>query len=231
MSEQQLLALLQLAGGTFPTGGFSQSWGLETYVEEKRLPGEEALREFIHGYLSQVIVEMEGPALVQAYALAAAEDADGLGQLEGVLGAMKLTRETREASWRTGKALLRLGSQLTEDAFLHDYYAGASATPAPRHFSYPLAFGLLAARLGIPGEAALEAYIFASVNGLVQSAIKLIPLGVSQAQGLLWQLQGAMAIAARQTRAAASEELASFFPALDIASMRHEVLPTRLYMS
>ena len=39
--------LMQLAGGTFPSGGFSQSWGLETYVSEGKYVTADNASEFI----------------------------------------------------------------------------------------------------------------------------------------------------------------------------------------
>ncbi len=227
MIEAKLFCLLQLAGGTFPTGGFSQSWGLETLVDECKITDEAALGSFLGAYLRQVLTDFEAPAYCRAYDLTVARDTAGLYELEALLGAMKLTRETREASLRTGKALLRISSQMLEDSFLQGYY---QAAPGGK-FSYPLAFGLLAALLGIDRKDGLRAYIFSSVNNLVQSGIKLIPLGITQAQTLLLRLQPMMEEAATAGMLPEKAELASFFPVLDIASMRHEVLPTRLYMS
>lgn len=227
MSNNRLFYLLQLAGGTFPTGGFSQSWGLETYVEEGKITDEKELQGFLVTYLHQVLEDFEGPAYCQAYDLAMARDGAGLLQLEAVLWAMKLTQETRDASLRMGKALLRISSQMLEDPFLQNYYQKATGG----RISYPLAYGLLVACLKISKEDGLRAYIFSSVNGLVQSGIKLIPLGITQAQKLLVWLHPLMEEVAAAGLSPEKAELASFFPALDIASMRHEVLPTRLYMS
>ncbi len=227
MNNDKLFYLLQLAGGTFPTGGFSQSWGLETYVEEGIITDSVQLQSFLVTYLHQVLQDFEGPAYCQAHDLAAAADETGLRRLEEVLWAMKLTQETRDASVRMGKALLRISSQILEDPFLHAYYRNA---PGGR-ISYPLAYGLLVARLQIPKQDGLRAYLFSSVNGVVQSGIKLIPLGITQAQQLLAWLHPLMEEVAAAASLPEKAELASFFPALDIASMRHEVLPTRLYMS
>ena len=47
MNSQQLFRLLQLNGGTFPTGGFSQSWGLETYVSEGTVQDAATFRAFL----------------------------------------------------------------------------------------------------------------------------------------------------------------------------------------
>ena len=39
--------LMQLAGGTFPSGGFSQSWGLETYVSEGKICDSSTFGDFL----------------------------------------------------------------------------------------------------------------------------------------------------------------------------------------
>ena len=69
MNSQQLFRLLQLNGGTFPTGGFSQSWGLETYVSEGIVQDAATFRAFLEVYLMSSIGRCEGPIICRAYEL------------------------------------------------------------------------------------------------------------------------------------------------------------------
>ena len=48
MGKNQLFYLMQLAGGTFPSGGFSQSWGLETYVAEGTITDSASSVSYTH---------------------------------------------------------------------------------------------------------------------------------------------------------------------------------------
>lgn len=225
--NEKLFYLLQLAGGTFPTGGFSQSWGLETYVSEKKITNALQLSDFSRTYMDRVLENLEGPFYCAAYELAGEWQEDDLSELETQFLAMKLTSETRSAGVRTGKALMRIASDMLDDERLRRYYEKNKAAG----ISYPIAFGIICARLEIPKEEGLRALVFSSINSLMQSGIKLIPLGSTEALTLMNTLYASMEECVKRAMRKEIEDTENFSPGLDIASMRHEILPTRLYMS
>jgi urease accessory protein len=230
MEKNQLFTLLQFAGGTFPTGAFSQSWGLETTVSDKKVSSLEDFRRYLEAYIQRVLATFEGPALCHAYHLVQSGGLVGnqtLAELTEQVEAMRMTRESREASHRTGKALLRIAAGMLDRKDLTDYYEGVAASGT----SYPVSFGLLSALLDVPLEEALSAFFFSSVNAMAQSAVKLIPLGNGEAQKLIFDTQGTVGDAVETALAVPMDEMFSFCPAFDLASIRHEELPTRLYMS
>src|SRR2546422_7136077 len=47
IADSAFLALLQLADGLFPAGGFAHSFGLETYVQEGRVGDAAGLQAFV----------------------------------------------------------------------------------------------------------------------------------------------------------------------------------------
>src|SRR2546422_7831045 len=47
IADSAFLALLQLADGLFPAGGFAHSFGLETYVQEGRVGDAAGLEAFV----------------------------------------------------------------------------------------------------------------------------------------------------------------------------------------
>lgn len=230
MDSTKLLPLLQIAGGTFPTGAFSQSWGLETYVADGRVRDLSTFRAFLESYTLHVLGKLEGPALCRAYDLASAGPLTpnpDLEELDALVTAIRLTRESREGSKRTGKALLRVAGEMTGRQDLADLYARTGL----EGMNMPVAFGLLAAVLGAPREESLLAFLFNGVNGLVQSAVKLVPLGNAEAQKLVLEFYPVMDRALALSLTTPMEEASAFCPAFDLASIRHETLETRLYMS
>ena len=62
-NKNQLFYLMQIAGGTFPSGGFSQSWGLETYVSCGKVADEQSFVEFAETYLESTLALCEGPIM------------------------------------------------------------------------------------------------------------------------------------------------------------------------
>lgn len=227
IKERQLFYLMQIAGGTFPSGGFSQSWGLETYVAEGKVKDGESFKAFTDTYLESTVARCEGPIMYEAYRLAADWEEEKIRELEELSCAVKMTKESRESSLRMGKAFMRIMVDIMEDETL----AGIRKMCGPEGISYPVIYGLVCGRIGIDIREAMRSFVFSTVNALVQSAVKLIPLGNKQAQGILLELYPAMEEAVETGLATTMEEMSNFCPGFDIAGIRHEYLPTRLYMS
>ena len=252
--NNQLFYLMQMAGGTFPSGGFSQSWGLETYVAAGTVHDDKTFIEFTEGYLESTITRCEGPIMREAYRLAAAwtaAEAGGACELEsaGILGtggaeqqsgpldellrleelscAVKVTKESRESSIRMGKAFMRIMADILDDENL----SRLKKLCGPDGISYPVIYGAVCGRIGVDIAEAMKAFVFSTVNALVQSAVKLVPLGNTQAQQVLLQLYPAMEASAKGSMETPVDEISNFCPGLDIASINHEFLTTRLYMS
>lgn len=226
-NKNQLFYLMQIAGGTFPSGGFSQSWGLETYVACGKVTDEKSFMEFAQTYLESTLASCEGPIMCRAYELAGDWDSDKIKELEELSCAVKVTKESRESSVRMGKAFMRIMADITDDEKLPQI----KGLCGPEGITYPVIYGLVCGRIGLDMEKAMESFVFSTVNALVQSAVKLIPLGNKQAQKILLELYPAMEETVRKGLKTPVSEISNFCPGIDIASIAHESLPTRLYMS
>ncbi len=239
-SGKQLLRLLQLNGGTFPTGGFSQSWGLETYVAEGTVRDVGSFGEFLEVYLMSSIGKCEGPIICRAYELmeimkvlhaAGDKEADDIAiqlrNLEQLSNAVKVTKESREAGLRMGRAFGRVIEPILDEGAmlpLREVFGGMN-------ISYPVLYGCVCSILKLDMEQALAAYVFSTANTLTQSALKLIPLGNVEAQQVLFEMDAYMEEVTRTCMETDVEHVTNFCPGIDIASLRHENLPVRLYMS
>ena len=65
---------------------------------------------------------------------------------------------------------------------------------------------------------------------LLSASQRLMPLGHTQAQGILFRLKPQIAGVAAQALAA-GPDVPSFTPILELGSMTHQSLPTRLFIS
>jgi urease accessory protein len=92
-----------------------------------------------------------------------------------------------------------------------------------------MAFGFAGGVVGIDANAAAAAYLEQSMAGLISACQRLLPLGQSRAAGLLWQLKPGIL----ETACAASlpEGTPAFTPMVDLGSLRHVALRTRLFIS
>jgi urease accessory protein len=136
-----------------------------------------------------------------------------LRELSGELSARKLARESREASLKLGRRFAELVNGMLKQALLET------------NLHYCIAFGAVGAAIGIPVDAVVLAYLNQSIAGLVSSCQRLMPLGQAAASTILWNLKPAI------VRASLSEEASCFSPYLELASMRHGSMETRLFIS
>ena len=229
------LQLLQLADSALPIGAAAHSFGLETLVEEHWLEVE-GLERFLRAYL------MEAGALECTFCLfgqrlgtrlSVETLPDCLEQwlaMNARLSAFKMARESREASAALGRRLLQLAQGLELHPLLPAFLPAAKAAGHATHQS--VAFGLLGGLLTIDAADVALAYLQQSLATLVSVCQRLLPLGQSRASQILWHLHAAVqATVERGLAAVADDEIASFTALVDLGSMRHPGLSTRLFIS
>lgn len=102
--EQEIRSffLLQVNDALFPIGGYSHSQGLETYIQQGSVCDEKTAAEYIHKKLRFALAYTDLLAVRLAWELADQNDADGLDELEEILGASRIPFEQREASRKMG---------------------------------------------------------------------------------------------------------------------------------
>src|SRR6267142_4313324 len=116
--DPALLTLLQFADGLFPAGGFSHSFGLETYVQDGRVRDRRDLEAFIAAHLEGSAGPADAAAAALAVGLARRADSEDWIALDARLDAMKSVPEFRTASRQMGRQALRIAAGLGDDPFL-----------------------------------------------------------------------------------------------------------------
>ena len=226
MRAEALLSLLQVSDTAFPTGSFAHSMGLEAFYDAGELSDADDLRCFVELSLKSLATS-DCVVLRAAYAADSVEELNWVDQL---LAATKLTRELREASAATGRRFLASVEALGVEDDLSSKFAD-SARDGGSPGNLAVGFGVAASGLEAGLADALRAYLYSTAASLVAAGQKLIPLGGSTAQRVLYGLQREIVEAANTSQSVEVDEMYAFAPMIDIRSMLHERQRIRLYIS
>jgi len=230
----KLLQLLQLCSSNFPIGSYSYSLGLEWAVHQgwvnSRIDTEQWASELIKGALGQ----QELPFLCALYDAFNHHELARFDQLSALLVASRETMELREEERHRAYAMLgileSLGIPLSEDI---------RASVARTQLA---GFACVGVHWGLAKRDLLSGFSFAWIESLVYAALKLVPLGQSEAQQTLVNLGDLLSTTidsviddnsnwvSDSPLSAAGVPVYSN-PALAFASAKHETQYSRLFRS
>jgi urease accessory protein len=205
----------------FPTGGFAWSHGLETTAAEGLAGNEHALGDWLEDVLTRGAGWNDAVLFALAYRAAASGDDDALNDIAALAAALSPSRE-------------RLAETLGQgEAFLAAVRTGWPAAAPELHgrTSYPVAAGAACALIGAPLRAALGAYLTTFCANLIAAGVRLSACGQSGGVRVLARLHPLIARSAARAETAGEDDLGACALAADIASMRHETLEGRLFLS
>lgn len=213
MTPDPALLLHQWLSPAFPVGAFSYSHGLETAVAQDMVTDAATARHWIATSLEHGAGQSDAILLAAAYQSAF----DDLDDLATLARALNPSQERLMEADRMGAAFARTVN------VLH----GHELPDAP----YPVVFGRAARLSDCPLSLTLRLYLQAFAANLVSAAVRLVPLGQTDGQGITLALSPLISSVAATAETGDVDLIGSSAFAVDIASMRHETLPTRLFQS
>lgn len=241
LNDLALLNLLQLASPALPVGAYSYSDGLETLVDsgaiasrcpEGAIASQNNLWQWLEQELRYGAIRIEAAVVVRAYSSVIRNDFEALGYWNAWLTAAKETAELRSQSWQMGNSLMRLlldlpaPPQMSQTLSLRDL-ASAAGIPC----NYAISFGMAAAHWQIDLTASILGYLHSWASHLIGAGVKLIPLGQTVGQRLLFELSTDITRCTQEVLALEDEQLSNCGWGLSLASMAHETQYSRLFRS
>lgn len=180
-ADLQLLRLFQLVSPALPVGAFSYSEGLEVLVQAGRLPDAPAVRAWLEAELNRGLVAVEAAALPVLMEALAAGDWDAAAERDGWLLAQREAAAMRAQQRQMGRSLLQLLADL--------------GWPPGLPLGWPGAWAWAGVCLALPDAVLVPAYLHGWTANQLSAAVRLVPLGSTEAQRL--QLALAPLIAGR----------------------------------
>ena len=214
---------------SFPTGSYSYSHGLEWAVEAEHIRDRDSLVDWLEADLCHGSGRNEAIFFSAAWRCARDVDPAKLFAIAELAAAFRGTSELALESSQQGSACLAVLRRVWPDCkldalsqMLHE----CCVQPA-----LAVILGASASRQGIPILLALPAFLQSWVANLVMAGVRLIPLGQTDGQLAIAELERAVLAVSTQCEDATLEDLGSAAYMVDLASMAHETQYTRLFRS
>ena len=225
-SPVKLNRLLQLCSANLPVGGFSFSQGLEYAIEMGWINNQKTTFEWIELNLNESIARTDLALLKRLYLALENNDFDSFKLHNQHLIACRESSELRLADVAMGKALIRLLKQL--DSVDSEPYSELFKQPES---SFVSVFAIAAYLFQLDLTSAQSGYCWTYLDNQVAAATKLVPLGQTQAQNLLFELSDKVAGAISIANQIEDDDIGASLPRLAMASAWHETQYTRLFRS
>ena len=236
------LPLAQLCDSALPTGAFSHSFGLETYICEGVVDGEASFVSWLRALVSTQLTFSEGLGLRLAFEAVVADDWEAIAHLDELLVAQAVPIQVRRAGVTMGRRMLtiaRLALEGTDGGRLLSRYAALMDTGNAGDTgdtggcrSHPaIVLAIAGYALEAPPPAVAAAYLQSSVISLTQNAVRAIPLGQDAGQRAIASVRGDVRAAVRRIGGLDETDLGAAAPGIEISQMRHERQRARMFMS
>ncbi|MCL5291430.1 MAG: hypothetical protein M1548_02740 [Actinobacteria bacterium] len=154
---------------------------LETYVQEGVIPSKNELMELLTAYLREVVAMSDGLAMLLAYRAAGESDLEEIIELDRILAAQKLARESREGSAKVGARMLRLAAGLYPSPVLNHF--DELVFQGKAHGHHGVVFGVVGQAIGVGERELFLTFAYSTAAAMVGSAVRLIPIGLIESGG------------------------------------------------
>lgn len=217
------LRLYQLISPALPVGAFTYSQGLEWAVETGWVNDRATLNGWLESVLTHSVLTLEIPILLRLYRAFQEQDDAAVQHWCSVLTASRETRELRAEERQRGQALRRLlpALEVRIPPSLHEV-CGSSQLAG---------MALAAAQWEIAPQSLAQGYLWSWLENAVMAGVKLVPLGQTDGQQLLFDISSRLTDLLASACALEDGAIGSSTPALAIASSQHETQYSRLFRS
>jgi len=212
-----LLKLLQLASPALPIGAYSYSQGLEWAVHAGWISSLDNFKQWVHEQLFGTIAQQDLPLLLRMYRAAQNSDERDLLYWDNIALSMRETGELRHEEQQRGRAMSNL---------LNSFEMTRVDTRTQL-----AAVALYCAQENIPLEQSLTGYAYSWIESIVTAGIKLVPLGQTDGQKLLFNSTAEILHAVEIAQSVDDDGIGYTSPAVAIASSQHETQYSRLFRS
>ena len=215
-----MIRLWQLLSPNLPTGAYAYSGGMESAHDAGWVTDSESCGHWIRQLLEQGLARTDLPLYLRLHRSWGRNDNDAANHWAGELLSWRETAELRQEDLHLGRALQRLLISL-------DVPAAASAAPA----CFSSLFALACTHWQIDSRSGGIALAWNWVDNQVTAALKLVPLGQTEAQQLLASMAPTLPGIIDAAFSLPDDDIGASLPGYALLSSAHETQHTRLFRS
>jgi urease accessory protein len=229
VAPRSLIRLQNWLSPAFPSGSYSYSHGLEWAIESNQVHNRTSLVDWLDADLRFGSRRNDAIFFVEAWRCAAGGHDARLLETAELAAAFRGTSEFALEASQQGVSCLATLRDVWRDPEIDALSEGLRQMSI--HPVLPIVIAVRSATEGVPVGTALLAFVYASVSNLVTAGVRLIPLGQTDGQRALADLEDAVLDASERALTAGIDDLGSAALMVDFASMLHETQYTRLFRS
>lgn len=229
VSQVALLRQQSWLSPAFPTGSYSYSHAIEWAVEAGHIHDRESLVDWLEADLCYGSGRNEAIFFIEAWRSATDDDREKLLEIAKLAAAFRGTSEFALETSQQATACLATLRRVWPDPLIENLSEFLSELRVAPVLSVIL--GVRTARQTIPATLALPAFLQSYLANLVTAGVRLVPLGQTDGQLAIAELEPAVLAVAAQAEVATIHDLGSAAFMVDLASASHETQYTRLFRS
>lgn len=205
-------------------GTYSYSQGIERACHNGWLVDADTVGSWLEDGLHGPLLQQELPLLKCLWQAARKSDLDDFHYWAGMAHAFRDTKELRSEDSNRARAIVRLLKAMPDLVIPNAVQSGVQRSSLAA-IAWP------AAQWGIDEQDLLTAFGFTWIDAQITAAVKLVPLGQTDGQRLLYRLSEVFSNYDLNVLPITESDIGYSLPAQSMASMQHETQYSRLYRS
>jgi len=219
--NERLLNLLRISDTFFPMGSFAMSQGMEQIVNDNLAP-KEKLAGLIKTYLEKIWKSFDLGIFHNALQAVEAGDIEGLKKMDEICYSSKIAEENRTA-------IVKMGNSMMNAVDFDEGHIGKTykrmVKEGAAHGTYPVALALTSNQFSLKELGAIS-LMYVNLMEVTASLVRMGIIDYIEAQMLLRETVRSIQLGPLKLC-----DFHQSFPLADIASMRHELSQSRMFMS
>jgi urease accessory protein len=233
MNTDHEFFLMQLADSFFPSGMFGLSNGLESLVKHGRIKNKQDVLNFIEQQIEFQLVPCDCMVFMIAMEATKNENIEELVEADNRFYSMRLIREVRNTSVRTGSQILNCIIQMTFDKKKNNIAKNfqKKITSNETVGTYPVCLGIAVNLLDIPAKSGVRMMLYSFSQSVIAAAIRLGIIEHISGQIILTTLADKINSVSGNIKRESLNNLWQLTPVTDIFQMIHEHDDSKMFIT